>query len=114
MATKEKVLTKNIQLLCGQNGWQCHDVNVGGGMLARGGYFKSGLPPGFPDLLILTDDGRTIFIEAKVDRNKPSDVQNIYIKLLRRNGHFADVVWSIEEFQRLIDNNFTKYYYSIA
>lgn len=105
----EKNLTRTIQLMCGKKGWQCHDVNVGGGELVRGGYFRSGLPKGFPDLLILTNDGRTIFIEAKVGNNQPSNDQINFIKVLRKNGHFADIVWNVNDFKALIDNDFTKF-----
>lgn len=108
----EKNLTRTIQLMCGERGWQCHDVNVGGGELLRGGYFRSGLPKGFPDLLILTNDGRTLFIEAKVGSNKPSKDQNNFIRVLRDNGHFADVVWTVNEFKTLINNDFTVFNYT--
>lgn len=110
--TKEKILTKNIQLICGAElGWQCHDVNVGGGLMANGSYFKSGIPSGFPDLLIITNDGRVIFIEAKVGNNKPSEEQKNFIVWLRNNGHFADVVYNVQQFRDLIKNDFKKYFY---
>lgn len=112
MQQPEKRLTKEIQLICGSElGWMCFDVNVGKFQMKNGRWFDVGLPAGYPDLMILTNDGRVLFIEAKVNSNKPSAKQIHFINLLREKGFFADVIWSVEQFRELIKNGFTAYNY---
>ena len=102
--TKEKALSKRIQLLCGQHDIIALDVNVGGGELVRGGYFTSGLPKGWPDLMLLTNDGRTIYVEVKVHPNRPSEDQKRTLKLLTQRKHPAFIAWSVEDFiQKMSD-----------
>lgn len=104
--TKEKALTKKIQLFCGENNILCFDVNVGKFALKNGGYFDVGLPAGFPDLLLLTSDGRTVFIEAKIKPNKPQINQVKFINELKKRNFSVYVIYSIEEFIEKFNSNF--------
>ena len=104
--TKEKYLTKQIQLLCGQNNIVCFDVNVGKFELKNGRYFDVGLPAGFPDLLLLTPDGRTIFIETKTETGILSPTQKQFLNFLRDNNHSAHVIYSLTDFKILLENDF--------
>lgn len=107
----EKKLSNQIMLLCGQNNIVSFDVNVGKVPTVFGTYFDSGLPNGFPDLLLLHTDGRVIFIEVKVKPNKPSQDQIDFIKFLRSRNFFADVVFSIDDMKKLIMTDFTEFLY---
>lgn len=98
MATKEKNLSNRIRLHAGQNNILAFDVNTGGGELARGGYFRSGLPKGFPDLILLTNDGRIIFIEVKTSTGRLAKHQADFIEMLSNRGFHAYVVWSFEDY----------------
>lgn len=109
----EKKLSNEIMLLCGQNDIIVFDVNVGKVKTVYGTYFDSGLPKGFPDLFLLHNDGRAIFIEVKVKPNKPSADQRDFIKFLRERGFFADVVFSISDMKHLINTGFTSYLYTL-
>jgi len=98
LATPEKNLTNEIRLICGQNNILAFDVNTGGGELVRGGYFRSGLPRGFPDLLIFYGKGKVAFLEAKIKPNRPSKEQLDFIKYMKNRGYLAGVVWSVDDF----------------
>ena len=77
-------------------------LNVGKFMKIDGTYFDTGIPTGFPDLMVLTDDGRTIFIETKIHPRKPSKQQKEMISLLKSKGHNAHVIYDITEFLNVL------------
>lgn len=106
MATKEKNLTREVQAICGENNILCFDVNVGKFALKDGGYFDVGLPKGFPDLLLITQNGRVIFIEAKIKPNKLQPAQVHFLTELRNRNQPAFVIYSIDDFKFLLKNDF--------
>jgi hypothetical protein len=94
----EKILSKQIQAVCGENNIICFDVNVGGGQLITGSYFRTGLPRGFSDLLLFTSNGKTAFIETKIKPRKPSQEQINFINTMKKRGFIAGVVYDINDF----------------
>ena len=96
--TPEKILSKQIQAVCGENNIICFDVNVGGGQLITGSYFRSGLPRGFSDLLLFTSNGKTAFIETKIKPRKPTQEQINFINTMKKRGFIAGVVYDINDF----------------
>lgn len=58
-------------------------------------------PLGTPDFIIATDDGRTIYVEAKARNGKLSPAQNAMLAWLRKNQQQCYVVSSIEEFRQI-------------
>ena len=102
--TPEQALDKKIMLWCGEQNWLCFHINVGGGMLANGGYFHTGVPKGWPDLIIITDDGRVIFCETKIHPRSPTPEQINFINILTARGFKAFVAYSLEEFIREVGN----------
>lgn len=53
---------------------------------------------GTPDFVIATDEGKTIWVEAKTAKGKLSLDQNAWLAALRKLGHHAGVVRHIQEF----------------
>src|SRR5690554_295581 len=96
--TPEKILSKQIQAVCGENNIICFDVNVGGGQLITGSYFRTGLPRGFSDLLLFTSNGKTAFIETKIKPRKPTQEQINFINTMKKRGFIAGVVYDINDF----------------
>lgn len=96
--TPEKILSKQIQAVCGENNIICFDVNVGGGQLITGSYFRTGLPRGVSDLLLFTSNGKTAFIETKIKPNKPTQEQINFINTMKKRGFIAGVVYDINDF----------------
>lgn len=96
--TPEQALDHSIMLWCGEHNWLCFHINVGGGKLATGGYFRTGVPVGWPDLTIITDDGKVIFCETKIHPRKPTQEQLDFIKVLEERHIKAFVAYTLEEF----------------
>ena len=106
MATAEKNLANCIREHCGENNILAWDVNVGGGELVRGGYFRTGLPKGFPDLLLIPEDGVTVYIEVKTKTGRLAEHQRRTIELFKKRGAPAFVVWSFEGYLELFERGF--------
>lgn len=98
MNTPEQILDKKIMLYCGQQGWLCFHTNVGSVLTADGRIFNTGLPKGFPDLLILKPGGVVEFCETKIHPRKPTADQLRVISILNNLGFKAYVSYSFEEF----------------
>lgn len=94
----EKRLMNQIRLYCGTKNWIVIRGNVGTFQTIDGRFVDTGLPKGWPDLLILTDKGIPIFVETKVGKNKTSIEQQEFIKLLVSKKFDAFVCYSIDEF----------------
>lgn len=97
--TPEHLVQSQIMLECGKRGWLCFHANVGGGLLANGQWFTTGLPKGFPDLIIFRPEGKILFCECKsaVGRLRQDQVQ--FIGKLREYGYEVIVAHSIDEFR---------------
>lgn len=67
-----------------------------------GTYFNTGVPVGYPDLTIFTDDGRVLFIETKIKPRKPTDEQLHFLQILRERGFVAEVVYNFDEFLNIV------------
>lgn len=101
--TPEQRLDNEIKLWAGMNDFIVFHTNVGKikfydekqGMYR---WFDTGLPPGWPDLMILSNDGKVSFCETKVRPRKPTPQQLKTIALLNSRGFKAFVAYSLEEF----------------
>ena len=101
--TPEVRLMKEIQLWCGQHNFIAFHTNVGkikfwDKVQKKERFFDTGLPPGWPALMILTDKGKVIFCETKVKPNRPTKEQINTINVLVKRGFLAFVCYSIEQF----------------
>lgn len=94
----EKYLMNQIRLECAKRNWIVIRLNVGKFKLDDGRFFDTGIPKGFPDLMILTDFGKTFFIETKKHPNKPSKDQIRTINLLKSKGFNAEIVYNLNQF----------------
>lgn len=101
--TPEQRLDNEIKLWAGMNDFIVFHTNVGKikfydekqGMYR---WFDTGLPPGWPDLMILSNDGKVSFCETKVLPRKATPQQLKTIALLNSRGFKAFVAYSLEEF----------------
>lgn len=100
--TPETKLKNKIMLDCGNRNWLCFHINVGSVRLPNGSFFSTGVPNGWPDLTILTDDGRAIFVETKTHPRKPTPDQIAMITNLKQRGFKASVIYSFEEWLEFI------------
>lgn len=105
--TPEQALDKEIMIECGKRGWMCFHTNVGkirfyDHIQGKERFFDTGLPPGWPDLLILTKNGKSIFCETKIHPRKPTKDQVAMINNLKQRGFNAFVAYTLEEFKENI------------
>lgn len=56
---------------------------------------------GIPDILFITE-GMTFFFEVKKPGEKPSRIQEVVLHKLQRNDIIADVVYGVQDVQRLL------------
>ncbi len=77
-----------------------------GGMRARGkggsGWAKNEMA-GFPDLLVLLPEGRTMWIEVKQPGKSPSESQVTRHRELRALGHTVVVAASVEDVRAYLE-----------
>lgn len=93
----EVKLQREIMLDCGRLNWLCFHINVGKILMPNGLYFSTGLPNGWPDLLIITDYGATIYVETKIKPNKLSPNQIKMFKILTEKQVIVKIIFSISE-----------------
>jgi len=100
--TPEHRLGNAIRVECGRRGWLVWHVNVGTVVTATGEVFSTGLPVGFPDLLVLRpgplpDGGRVLFIETKIHPRRPTADQLAMHALLHSRGFEVIVAYSVAD-----------------
>jgi len=101
--TPEHALSNRIRLWCGENDILCFHINVGKIKLPSGGYFQTGVPNGWPDLLMMTKNGKIFFVETKSINGTLSDDQAKMISELRERRFEVFVVFTFSQFQDVID-----------
>lgn len=91
-------------------GWTGNETAVmgdGSVVIRHARRFQTGLPKGFPDLLVLCPGGRTIYMELKTPTGKLSIEQIRFHEFLRGMGHKACICRSVDDAIKAIeeDNN---------
>ena len=66
----------------------------------NGAYVNSNVPVGWPDLTIIANDGRVLFVELKIHPNKPSKEQLHYLSVLP-NAHLC---YDLNAFKYIVSN----------
>ena len=80
-------------------------TNVGSFKLPDGRWFDTGLPKGWPDIMILTDRGQAVFVETKIHPRKPTKDQIEKIAFLQSKGFVAFVCYDFKQFVEEISKN---------
>lgn len=100
--TPEKKLMNEIRIEAGKRGCAVIRLNVGKFQLITGEWFDTGIPKGFPDMMILTPNGRTIFVETKIHPRKPSKDQIHMIEFLKSKNQEVYVIYNVKELLKII------------
>lgn len=95
--TPETRLKNEILLDCGNRNWVGFHINVGSVQMPDGTWFTTGVPKGWPDLLILTDTGLTIYIETKIKPRKPTKNQRDMLNMLWKKHQKVALIYSFDE-----------------
>lgn len=94
----EHDVQNEIRTWCGEHNLLAFRANVGSGYTPDGRYFTTGLPKGFPDVIVLDNDGHTIFVECKTLIGKArEDQKRLHAELIKRK-HVVLISHSLEEF----------------
>lgn len=112
MKTPEHNLMNEIMLYCGKQGYISLRLNSGKawqGIIKRTnvGIILTALkaielcPEGTSDLLIIMPN-KIAFVETKIHPRKPTERQLKFIDAIKKLGHIAGVVYSLDEFINLI------------
>lgn len=94
--TPEHRIMNEIRLWCGQNDILCFRCNVGRVQLANGKMFDTGLPEGFPDLLILWNK-KVLFCEVKTATGKQRSCQAAFQRLIEERGYIYLILRSVQD-----------------
>ena len=100
----EHNIQNEIRIWCGQHDILCFRCNVGSVRTADGKWFDTGLPEGFPDLLILDNHGNTYYCEVKTKKGKQRQAQIDFMNLVRKRGHKYFVARSIKDVEEGVLN----------
>lgn len=94
----EHDVQNKIRIWCGEQNWLSFRINVGKGYTPDGRYFSTGVPEGFPDLIVCDDKGHTIYVETKTVVGRLRKKQKQLHAELRRRGHVVLVPRTLEQF----------------
>lgn len=103
--TPETRLANEIRLCCGKRNWLCYHCLNGQVFDYNGHIITLDFPVGFPDLLIITDDGKCLFVETKIHPRKPTKEQLKFQEELRKRGFISATIYSLIEFEELLLKN---------
>ena len=95
--TPEHRIMNEIRAWCGEHDILCFRANVGGRPTADGGWFSTGLPTGFPDLMCLCQGGRIVFVECKAPRGRLRPDQITFKRAVEARGFEYVVARSVDD-----------------
>jgi len=95
--TPEHKLMNEVRIEMSKRQCLSFRMNVGLYYSMSGDLTQSGLPKGFPDLMILRPDGVACFIETKIHPRKPTPEQLNMQKALRGRGYKSGTAYTVQE-----------------
>lgn len=99
---REHNIQNQIRIWCGQNNYLCFRCNVGKVKTFDGRWFDTGLPEGFPDLMILGNHGDIYFCECKTRTGKQREDQLKFERIVTERGFKYFVARSVDDVQKNI------------
>ena len=102
---REHSIQNEIRIWCGEHNYLCFRCNVGSVETKTGYRFNTGLPNGFPDLLILGNHGDIYFCECKTRTGKQREDQIAFQRTLTERGFKYFVARSIDDVKQVLYNN---------
>ena len=112
----EMDILKDIQIKASELGWRAFRVNVGSGwigdsmrckdgsvLIKNARRFQTGLPNGFPDLLIIGPQGQTVYAEIKTPNGKMRIEQLRFHQFLKRMNQRVCVLRSVDDLIKIVE-----------
>lgn len=100
----EHDIQNEIRLWCGEHDLLAFRVNTGSGYTPDGRRFSTGVPSGFPDVIVLTNNGKIIFVECKARYGRVRPDQELLHRELRKRKFTVLVPKSLEQFIKEIED----------
>lgn len=94
----EHDIQNEIRLWCGEHNLLAFRVNTGSGYTPDGRRFSTGVPSGFPDVIVLDNNGHIIFVECKARYGRVRPDQATLHTELRKRKFKVLVPHSLEDF----------------
>ena len=104
MAVSEHSVQNAIRLWCGERDIPCFRCNVGRVRTIDGKVFDTGLPEGFPDLIILAN-GTVYFCEVKSAKGRQREAQIRFMEYVRSRGYTYVVARSVGDVEGAINGH---------
>ena len=98
----EHDVQNEIRIWCGEHNLRSFRANVVGGYTPDGRWITSGLPEGFPDLLVLDNHGQTIYVECKTLKGRARQKQIEFRKMMEETHHIYLMPRSLDQFVEMI------------
>ena len=95
--TPEHRVKNEVRAYLGEHDILCFRVNVGTVKTWDGGYFHTGLPTGFPDLIAFGYGGEMAFIECKSAKGKLKPDQIAFKRAIEARGFRYIVARSVND-----------------
>ena len=94
-ATESDIVTQAMRDIPLALGGRCKVLRLNAGSAKNG---VRGVPAGTPDILVILQGGRCVWLEFKRDADQdPSDAQIKWHKEARVLGHEVHTVWSVQD-----------------
>lgn len=100
---REHYIQNEIRIWCGQHDILCFRCNVGKIRMYDGGWFDTGLPSGFSDLMALDNNGHIYFIECKAPGGKQRPDQVKFMNEVRNRGFTYILAYSVEDVKKVLE-----------
>lgn len=98
---REHDIQNSIRLWCSEHDILCFRCNVGKVKMEDGRWFDTGLPSGFPDLIILFN--HTIyFCEVKTRKGRQREDQINFMNQIRARGYIYFVARSVQDVEKAL------------
>ncbi|USQ67934.1 VRR-NUC domain-containing protein [Companilactobacillus allii] len=108
----EHAIQNEIQVAISKDHCRIFRANVGTVSLPNGGYFKTGLPPGYPDLHgYKQSNGKMFYIEVKNATGRPREDQIKFHKKLMADHIIHGIARSPEDALKIINDELVGYGY---
>lgn len=102
MAIREHNIQNEIRLWCGQHNILCFRCNVGKVQCLDGTWFDTGLPEGFSDLIVLTNN-TIYFVEVKTKTGQQRNAQIAFQKCVEERGYKYIVARSVQDVEVMLN-----------
>lgn len=101
----EHQIQNEIRVAVSQHGCTVFRTNVGKVRMENGGWFDTGLPKGFPDLMgFRHSDGKIFFIEVKNKTGRLCEDQKVFAKFLKQYPVLYGVARSAEDAIKIVED----------